>query len=129
MAGYQDLSEFELGVIGGAREMGHSISDVVMQFGFPRTTISRVYREYRESDINAGQSTSVALQTIKRNIIDMGFRSRKLTRVALLTDRHKALRLAWTLQHRHWTVDDWKHFDCYNESRLQLNRADGRVRA
>ncbi|GBL75843.1 hypothetical protein AVEN_146459-1 [Araneus ventricosus] len=49
MAGYQDLSEFERGVIVGAREMGHSISEVAMKFGFSRTTISRVYREYRES--------------------------------------------------------------------------------
>ncbi|GBN08247.1 hypothetical protein AVEN_216946-1, partial [Araneus ventricosus] len=48
MAGYQDLSEFEHGVIVGVREMGHSISEVAMKFGFSRTTISRVYREYRE---------------------------------------------------------------------------------
>ncbi|GBN08465.1 hypothetical protein AVEN_52389-1 [Araneus ventricosus] len=49
MAGYQDLSDFERGVIVGAREMGHSISEVAMEFGFSRTTISRVYREYRVS--------------------------------------------------------------------------------
>ncbi|GBM98152.1 hypothetical protein AVEN_167423-1 [Araneus ventricosus] len=49
MAGYQDLSDFELGVIVGAREMGHSIPEVAMKFGFSRTTISRVYREYRVS--------------------------------------------------------------------------------
>ncbi|GBO42193.1 hypothetical protein AVEN_186866-1 [Araneus ventricosus] len=110
MAGYQDLSEFERGVIVGAREMG-----------FSRTTTSRVYREYRESgktsnlryrcgrkkimqerdqrrltrtikrdrratlpqiaaDFNAGPSTSVSVRTIQRNIIDMGFLSRRLTR-------------------------------------------------
>ncbi|GBM80066.1 hypothetical protein AVEN_227806-1 [Araneus ventricosus] len=49
MAGYQDLGEFERGVKVGARELGHSISEVAMKFGFSRTTISRVYREYRES--------------------------------------------------------------------------------
>ncbi|GBL95872.1 hypothetical protein AVEN_227119-1 [Araneus ventricosus] len=49
IAGYQDLNEFELGVIVGAREMGHSTSEVAMKFGFSRTTISRVYLEYRES--------------------------------------------------------------------------------
>ncbi|GFX97638.1 hypothetical protein TNCV_2841981 [Trichonephila clavipes] len=37
MAGYQDLSEFERGVIVGAREMGHSISEVVMKFRISRT--------------------------------------------------------------------------------------------
>ncbi|GBO11381.1 hypothetical protein AVEN_66854-1 [Araneus ventricosus] len=49
MAGYQDLSDFERGVIIGAREMGHSISEVSMKLGFSRTIISRVYREYRIS--------------------------------------------------------------------------------
>ncbi|GFX71596.1 HTH_Tnp_Tc3_2 domain-containing protein [Trichonephila clavipes] len=49
MAGYQDLSEFEHGVIVGAREAGHGISKVVMKSGFSRTTISREYREYRKS--------------------------------------------------------------------------------
>ncbi|GFS50304.1 HTH_Tnp_Tc3_2 domain-containing protein [Trichonephila clavipes] len=61
------------------------------------------------ADFNAGPSTSVTVWTIQRNIIDMGFRSRMPTRVPLLTARHKALRLAWAHQHRHWTVDDWKH--------------------
>ncbi|GFW50321.1 HTH_Tnp_Tc3_2 domain-containing protein [Trichonephila clavipes] len=106
-----------------------------MKFGFSRTTILRVYREYRESgetsnlrhhccrkkimeerdqrrltriikrdrcatlpqsaaDFNAGPSTRVTVRTIQRNIIDMGFRSRRLIRVLLLTARHKALRLA-----------------------------------
>ncbi|GBN13188.1 hypothetical protein AVEN_160910-1 [Araneus ventricosus] len=46
-AGYQDLSDFGRGVIIGAREMGHDISKVAMKSGFSRTTISRVYREYR----------------------------------------------------------------------------------
>ncbi|GFV72153.1 HTH_Tnp_Tc3_2 domain-containing protein [Trichonephila clavipes] len=49
MAGYQDLSEFECGVIGGVRDMGHSISEAAMKFVFSRTNISRVYPEYRES--------------------------------------------------------------------------------
>ncbi|GFT87999.1 transposable element Tcb2 transposase [Trichonephila clavipes] len=58
----------------------------------------------------------------------MGFRSRRPTRVPLLTARHKALRLARPFQHRHWTVDDWKHVTWSDECRFQFNRADGRVR-
>ncbi|GBO06237.1 hypothetical protein AVEN_27666-1 [Araneus ventricosus] len=58
MAGYQDLSEFERGVIVGAREMGHSISEVAMEFGFSRTTISRVYRENQIYDIAAAGKRS-----------------------------------------------------------------------
>ncbi|GFU89188.1 HTH_Tnp_Tc3_2 domain-containing protein [Trichonephila clavipes] len=130
--------------------MEHSISEVAMKFGFSRTAILQVYREYRESgktsnlrhhcgpkkimqqrdqrrltriikrdrratlpqiaaDFNAGPPSSVTVRTIQRNIIDMGFRSRRPTRVPLLTARHKALHLTLAHQHRHWTVDDWKH--------------------
>ncbi|GBN93364.1 hypothetical protein AVEN_515-1 [Araneus ventricosus] len=59
MAGYQDLSDFERGVIIGAREMGRSISEEAMKFGFSRTTISRVYREYRGTVQSDGASVMV----------------------------------------------------------------------
>ncbi|GBM02694.1 hypothetical protein AVEN_258978-1 [Araneus ventricosus] len=49
MAGYQDLSNFERGLIVGAREMRHSISEVAMKFGYSHTTISRAYHEYQAS--------------------------------------------------------------------------------
>ncbi|GFV74162.1 HTH_Tnp_Tc3_2 domain-containing protein [Trichonephila clavipes] len=44
MAGYLDLSQFKRGVIVGVREMGHSVSEVEMKFGFSSSN-----REYRES--------------------------------------------------------------------------------
>ncbi|GBM18636.1 hypothetical protein AVEN_164758-1 [Araneus ventricosus] len=49
MAGYQDLSNFERGRIIGAREMGHSISEIAKKFGYSHTAISRVYHKYRVS--------------------------------------------------------------------------------
>ncbi|GFW20199.1 uncharacterized protein TNCV_1855231 [Trichonephila clavipes] len=64
MASYQDLSEFERGVIVGAREMGHSIFEVAMKFGFSRATISRVYREYRES----GKTSNLRHRCGQKNI-------------------------------------------------------------
>ncbi|GFW13900.1 hypothetical protein TNCV_4700351 [Trichonephila clavipes] len=44
----------------------------------------------------------------------MGLRSRRPTRVSLLTAQHKALRLAWASQPRHWTIDDWNHVAWYD---------------
>ncbi|GFW49641.1 HTH_Tnp_Tc3_2 domain-containing protein [Trichonephila clavipes] len=49
MAGYQDLSKFERSITVGTRKIGHSISEVAMKFEFSHSTISRVYRECRES--------------------------------------------------------------------------------
>ncbi|GFX40068.1 HTH_Tnp_Tc3_2 domain-containing protein [Trichonephila clavipes] len=80
------------------------------------------------ADFNAGPPTSVTMRTIKRNIIDMGFWSRRPTLLPLLTARHKALLLAWARQQQHWTVYDWKHVVWSDESRFQLNLADGRIR-
>lgn len=37
MAVYHDFNNFEYGVIVGARGMGHSISEVMMQFGFTQS--------------------------------------------------------------------------------------------
>ncbi|GFW38304.1 HTH_Tnp_Tc3_2 domain-containing protein [Trichonephila clavipes] len=58
---------------------------------------------------NAGSSKSATVQTIQRKIINIVFRSRRPTRVPLLSERYKVLPLALALQHCHWTVDYWKH--------------------
>ncbi|GFX77236.1 uncharacterized protein TNCV_5063691 [Trichonephila clavipes] len=77
------------------------------------------------------KDVSVFERGVAVDALEMGHitspRSRRPTRVPLLTARHKALRLAWVRQHRHWTVDDWKHVAWSDESRFQLNRADGGV--
>ncbi|GFW12317.1 HTH_Tnp_Tc3_2 domain-containing protein [Trichonephila clavipes] len=85
VAGYQDLSEFEHGVIVSAREMGHRIFEVAMKFGFLFTTISRVYLKYRES----GKTSNVRHRCGRKKIMQEQ-NQRRLTRI-IKRDRRATL--------------------------------------
>ncbi len=45
-----DLSDFERGMVVGARQAGLSISETADLLGFSHATISRVYRELSEKE-------------------------------------------------------------------------------
>ena len=53
-----DLTQFELGMIVGARKMGRSVSEIATTLGFSRATVARVFQEYEDSE--HGQQTSTA---------------------------------------------------------------------
>ncbi|GBN19499.1 hypothetical protein AVEN_236001-1 [Araneus ventricosus] len=56
----------------------------------------------------------------------MGLRSRRPTRVTLLTKRHRQLRLQ--LAHRDWAMDEWKRVAWSDESRFLIHHVNSRVR-
>ncbi len=51
----RDLSEFQRGMIVGARRAGCSISETVARLGFSKTSVSRVYREWCEKQKTSSQ--------------------------------------------------------------------------
>ncbi|GFX08928.1 transposase domain containing protein [Trichonephila clavipes] len=61
-------------------------------------TVAQLTAQY-----NAGPSTIVSEHTVQRTLLDTGLRSKRLTRVPLLTKRHRRLRLA--REHCDWSMD------------------------
>ncbi|GBM02420.1 Transposable element Tc1 transposase [Araneus ventricosus] len=77
---------------------------------------------------NVGPSACVSEHTVQRTLLDMGLCSRRLSRVPLLTKRHRQLRLQWAREHRNWTMDEWARVASSDESRFLIHDVDGRVR-
>lgn len=66
-----DLSDFERGMIVGARRAGCSISETVSRLGFSKTSVSRVYREWCQEHKTSSQRGSCGR---KRLVDDSGER-------------------------------------------------------
>ncbi|GFW71537.1 transposase domain containing protein [Trichonephila clavipes] len=58
----------------------------------------------------------------------MGIRSKRPTRVPLLTKRHRQQRLSWAREHRDWSLDQWERVAWSDESRFVIHHADGHIR-
>ncbi|GFV44078.1 transposase domain containing protein [Trichonephila clavipes] len=57
------------------------------------------------SQYNAGPSRIILKHTVQRTLLDTGLRSKRPTRVPLLTKRHLQLRLRLAREHWDWSMD------------------------
>ncbi|GFU07404.1 transposable element Tc1 transposase [Trichonephila clavipes] len=86
-------------------------------------TVAQLTAQY-----NARPSRIVLEHTVQRSLLDMGLRSKRPTRVPLLTKRHHQLRLHWAREHRDWSMDQWEGVAWSDESRFVIHYADGHIR-
>uniref|UniRef100_A0A8D0A0H8 Transposase Tc1-like domain-containing protein n=1 Tax=Sander lucioperca TaxID=283035 RepID=A0A8D0A0H8_SANLU len=135
-----DLSNFERGMVVGARRAGLSISQSAQLLGSSPTTISRVYKEWS----GKGKTSSMLQSCGRKRLVDatgqrrmatthttlrwMGYTSRRPHRVPLISTKNRKMRLQFARAHQNWTVEDWKNVAWSDESRFLLRHSDGRVR-
>ncbi len=151
-----DLSDFERGMVVGARQAGLSISETADLLEFSHATISMVYREWSEKEkISSEQqffgqkcrvdargqrrmarlvrddrkaTVTISERTTRRTLKQMGYSSRGPHRVPLLLAKNRKLRLQFARAHQNWATEDWKNVAWSDESRFLLRHSDGRVR-
>ncbi|GFU88928.1 transposase domain containing protein [Trichonephila clavipes] len=63
-------------------------------------TVAQLAAQY-----NAGPSRTVSEYTVQRTLLDMGLRSKRPSRVSLMTTSHRQLLLLGAREHRDWAMD------------------------
>lgn len=110
--------------------------------GRPRVTDPIDDRYLRVQALRARGSSATALQgiiagvrnlqistsTVRRRLREAGLASRRPMTGPLLTREHRRSRLRFALEHRDWTIEDWKRVLFTDETRVSLHSPDGRER-
>ena len=82
--------------------------------------------------VTSSAATSLAHQvsrrTLSRRLRRFGIRAYRPFRGMTLTREHRRRRLAWARTVRQWQPRNWRRVLFSDESRFQMNKADGRVR-
>ena len=70
---------------------------------------------------------SVSPVTVRRRLLESGFKSRKRPSKVELTDQHVKFRLSWSMRHCHWR-QQWRRVVWSDEASVRLRDCDGRLR-
>lgn len=79
-------------------------------------------------DLSAHLNVDISARTIHRMLKGMGYTKTKPTRKPGLTKKMMDERLAWCLQHKDWTLEDWKNVIWTDETSVLLNHRRGSYR-
>ncbi|KAI0999834.1 hypothetical protein K3495_g8364 [Podosphaera aphanis] len=107
--------------------------------GRPQKLTSRDKRVIARSMVNGGVKTAVEMArlmnteredkispvTIRRALKEEGLKAFKKKKKQLLSKAHRRARLKWALDHKNWTIDDWKRVIWSDETKLNQVGSDG----
>ena len=86
------------------------------------TTANTIRRQLR-----AATQSDVCVQIVRNRLHDEGLCSRRPLVRPRLTPRHRAARLAWSVDHFRWNCQQWAQEVFSDESRFCLEHNDGRI--
>jgi len=76
--------------------------------------------------VNEGLVKPVCVETVRRALKDVGnLVAKKKKKKPALTATHRRNRLRWAIEHRHWTVEDWKSVIRSDETKINRLCSDG----
>ncbi len=87
-----------------------------------KATVTQINSRY-----NQGLQNTISEHTTHRTLKQMGSSSRRPHRVPLRSDKNSTRRIQFTQDQQNWTIEDWKHVACSDESRFLLRHSDGWV--
>ncbi len=88
-----------------------------------KATVTQISTRY-----NRGVPNTISECTIRRNLKQIAYSSRRPHRVPLLSVKNRKRRLQFAQAHQNWTIEDWKNVAWSDESGFLLRHSDGRVR-
>ncbi|KAK6324712.1 hypothetical protein J4Q44_G00040540 [Coregonus suidteri] len=131
-----DLSDFERGMIVGARRAGSSISETAALLSFSRTTVSRVYREWCDNQKTSSQRQSCGRKQLvdergrmrMERIVQANRRAtnRQITAqynsgvqncISERTTRRSLSRMGYCSRRPHPANEEWKNIACVDTVR------------
>ncbi len=68
-----------------------------------KATITQITTRY-----NQGMQNTISEHTTRQTLKQMGYSSRRLHRVQLLSAKNRKQRLQLAKSHQNWTIEDWK---------------------
>jgi len=75
--------------------------------------------------VNERPVKPVCVETVRRALKDVGNLVAKKKKKPALNATHRCNRLRWAIEHRHWTVEDWKSVIWSDETKINRLCSDG----
>ncbi|GFV71486.1 transposable element Tcb1 transposase [Trichonephila clavipes] len=127
---YEQLTDFDRGLLIGLREAGWSNRRIGRHLGRSDMVVARCWQQWiTEGRVyRRGGHPVPSRETIRRRLTEVGLRSRRPLRRLPLIPHHRQCRLDFCRPRATWTVTDWRRVIFSDESRFSLSADDHRTR-